>query len=352
MERGGSQLKLSESGALDQAAMKLIIQIPCFNEEATLPVTLRGLPRQIPGVDQIEVLVVNDGSTDRTVQRAREIGVDHIVEFGRNQGLGTAFKTGLEACLKRGADLIVNTDADNQYFGEDIAALVEPILRGEADLVVGTRDIDSIAHFSAAKKRLQKFGSWIVRKASGCAIQDTTSGFRAFNREAALRTIVYSRFSYTLETLIHAGSGPLTITHVPVRVNDKLRESRLAGSTWQYLKQSLVTLLRVYSMHNPLKVFLFLGGLAFLAGVALGARYLYFYFSAGASGHLQSLILAAILAIVGFQIMVIGLVADLIAANRRLNEEMLYRLRKIELRNAPAAGDSLLEAARSGRARR
>ena len=199
---------------------------------------------------------------------------------------------------------------------------------------------------------MQKFGSWIVRKASGSSIQDTTSGFRAFNREAALRTIVYSKFSYTLETLIHAGSGPLTITHVPVRVNDKLRESRLAGSTWQYLKKSLVTLLRVYSMYNPLTVFLFMGGLTFLLGFALGTRYLYFYFSAGASGHLQSLILAAILLIVGFQIMVIGLVADLIAANRRLSEETLYRLRKVELQNSPAIVDPPFEAARSGRARR
>jgi len=332
--------------------MKLIIQIPCFNEEATLPATLQGLPRQIPGIDKIEVLVVNDGSTDQTSQRARELRVDHVVEFGTNQGLGTAFKTGLDACLKLGADIIVNTDADNQYFGEDIATLVQPILRREADLVVGARDIDSIEHFSASKKKLQKFGSWIVRKASGSSIQDTTSGFRAFNREAALRTIVYSKFSYTLETLIHAGSGPLTITHVPVRVNDKLRESRLAGSTWQYLKKSLVTLLRVYSMYNPLKVFLFMGGLTFLLGFALGTRYLYFYFSAGASGHLQSLILAAILLIVGFQIMVIGLVADLIAANRRLSEETLYRLRKVELQNSPAIVDPPLEAARTGRARR
>ena len=332
--------------------MKLIIQIPCFNEEATLPATLSGLPRQIPGIDNIEVLIVNDGSTDQTLQRAQELGVDHFVKFGQNQGLGTAFKTGLDACLKLGADVIVNTDADNQYFGEDIAALVRPILQGEADLVVGTRDIDSIDYFSASKKKLQKFGSWIVRKASGCSIQDTTSGFRAFNREAALRTIVYSKFSYTLETLIHAGSGPLTITHVPVRVNNKLRESRLAGSTWEYLKKSLVTLLRVYSMYNPLKVFLFLGGMTFLLGFALGLRYLYFYFSAGASGHLQSLILAAILMIVGFQIMVIGLVADLIAANRRLEEEVLYRLRKLELQHASAASDPLLEAARSGRARR
>jgi glycosyltransferase involved in cell wall biosynthesis len=312
-------------------SMKLIIQIPCYNEESTLPMTLRRLPSRIEGVDEIEVLIINDGSTDNTARRARELGVDHLVEFAKNQGLGTAFRAGLDTCLKFGADIIVNTDADNQYFGEDIEALVQPIVEGEADLVVGTRDIDSIEHFSITKKWLQKLGSWIVRKASGCSIQDTTSGFRAFNREAALRTIVYSKFSYTLETLIHAGTGQLRITHVPVRVNGKLRESRLAGSTWQYLKKSGATLLRFYSMYNPLRVFLFLGSASFLAGFALGFRYLYYYYFAGADGHVQSLILSAILMIVGFQIMVIGLVADLIGANRRLNEDILYRLRKLEL---------------------
>lgn len=311
--------------------MKLIIQIPCFNEEESLPATLRQLPRSIPGIDCIEVLVINDGSTDGTVRRARELGVNHVVGFSKNQGLGTAFKTGLDACLKLGADLIVNTDADNQYVGDDIPALVAPILRGEADLVVGARDIGSIDHFSGTKKLLQRWGSWVVRKASGCPIQDTTSGFRAFNREAALRTIVYSTFSYTLETLIHAGSGALSLAQVPVRVNEKLRESRLAGSSWQYIKKSAATVLRVYSMYNPLKVFLFIGGLAFIMGCGLGLRYLYFYFWAGASGHVQSLILSAILMIVGFQIMIIGLVADLIGASRRLNEDILYRLRKLEL---------------------
>lgn len=335
--------------------MKLIIQIPCYNEAATLPLTLQRLPRRIAGVDEIEILVINDGSTDQTAQRARELGVDHLVEFASNQGLASAFMKGLDACLQRGADIIVNTDADNQYFGEDIEALVQPILQGQADLVVGTRDIESIEHFSPTKKWLQKWGSWVIRKASGCPIQDTTSGFRAFNREAALRTIVYSKFSYTLETLIQAGTGPLTIAQVPVRVNGKLRESRLADSTWQYLKKSAATLLRIYSMYNPLRVFLFLGSLAFLAGFALGLRYLYYYFVAGASGHLQSLILSAILMIVGFQVMVIGLVADLIAANRRLNEDLLYRLRKLELSGTASDTSALREArdaARSGQTRR
>ncbi len=331
--------------------MKLIIQIPCFNEHEALPATLKRLPVQIRGIDQIEVLVVDDGSSDGTGQLARDLGVNHVVRLKRNQGLATAFKEGLDMSLKLGADIIVNTDADNQYFGEDIEGLITPILEGRADLVVGTRNIESIEYFSRTKKVLQRCGSWVVRRASGCSIEDTTSGFRAFNREAALRTIVYSRFSYTLETLIHAGSGSLSVTHVPVRVNDKLRESRLAVSTWQYLKKSLATVLRIYSMYNPLKVFLFLGGTTFLTGFALGLRYLYFYLSAGASGHLQSLILSAVLMIVGFQIMIIGLVADLIGANRRLNEETLYRLRKIELLGTADTIDQSSQTNQSKRAR-
>ena len=311
--------------------MKLIIQIPCFNEEAALPATLADLPKEIPGIDEIDILIVNDGSTDATVNIARRFGVHHIIELGKNQGLAFAFQAGLDACLKLGADLIVNTDADNQYCGADIQKLVGPILEGKADLVVGTRDIESIEHFSSTKKWLQQIGSWVVRKASGCHIRDTTSGFRAFNREAALRTIIHSKFSYTLETLVHAGAGPLAVEQVPIRVNHKLRESRLAGSTWEYLKKSTATLLRIYSMVNPLRVFLFIGGLVFGLGFLLAARYLYFYIMASAAGHVQSLILSAILMIVGFQTMVIGLVADLIGANRRLSEDILYRLRKIEI---------------------
>ena len=262
---------------------------------------------------------------------ARQHGVDHIIEFSKNQGLAFAFQTGLDACLKLGADLIVNTDADNQYCGADIPKLVGPILEGKADLVVGTRDIGAIDHFSSTKKWLQRVGSWVVRRASGSLIRDTTSGFRAFNREAALRTIVHSKFSYTLETLVHAGAGPLSVEQVPIRVNEKLRESRLAGSTWVYLKKSTATLLRIYSMINPLRVFLLIGGTVFGLGFLLGVRYLYYYIVATASGHIQSLILAAILMLVGFQTMVIGLVADLIGANRRLSEDILYRLRRIEI---------------------
>jgi glycosyltransferase involved in cell wall biosynthesis len=325
--------------------MKLIIQIPCFNEEATLPMTLRALPRTIPGIDQIEVLVIDDGSTDNTSLKAREFGVNHIVELRRHQGLGSAFREGLEACLRLGADVIVNTDGDNQYHGGDIEVLVQPILEQQADLVIGNRDIDSIEHFSLLKKWLQKLGSWVVRKAADSSIRDTTSGFRALNREAALRTIVSSKFSYTLETVIQAGHSPLKVATVPVRVNSKLRESRLADSTWQYLKRSTATILRIYAMYNPLRLFFFIGGTSCLLGFLLGLRYLYFYLTAAANGHIQSLILSAILMIVGFQVMVIGLVADLIAANRRLNEDILYRVRKMELARQESSSAGVIQVA-------
>src|SRR5438552_1063242 len=311
--------------------MKLIIQIPCFNEEMTLPATLGRLPLKIAGIDEIEVLIINDGSTDETTAKAREYRADYILELGEHQGLGTAFRAGLDQCLRQGADIIVNTDGDNQYYGEDIQVLVRPILEGRADLVIGTRDIDSIRHFSPVKKWLQKLGSWVVRKAARSSFRDTTSGFRALNRESALRTIVYSKFSYTLETLIQAGSSHLRVITVPIRVNDRLRESRLAGSSWQYLKRSTATILRIYAMYNPFRVFLGIGGFSFLVGFLLGLRYLYLYLALAAGGHIQSLILSALLMIVGFQIMVIGLVADLIGANRRLNEDILYRVRKMEL---------------------
>jgi glycosyltransferase involved in cell wall biosynthesis len=324
-----------------QIEMKLIIQIPCFNEAATLPLTLRELPRAVPGIDRIEILVIDDGSTDDTLGQARELGVDHVLELRQHQGLGSAFRAGLDACLGLGADIIVNTDGDNQYCGEDIENLVQPILQGQADLVVGARDIDSVEHFSLIKKWLQKLGSWIVRKVAGSPVRDTTSGFRALNREAALRTIVYSKFSYTLETVIQAGRSSLKVTTVPVRVNRKLRESRLADSTGQYLKKSAATILRIYSMYNPLRVFFFIGGTSCLLGILLGLRYLYFYVIAGASGHIQSLILSAVLLIVGFQIIVIGLAADLISANRRLSEDILYRVRRMELTH-PDSGSSVV----------
>ena len=311
--------------------MKLIVQIPCFNEAETLPEVLSRLPRSLAGVDAIETLVVDDGSTDDTADAARRLDVTHLVQLGRNRGLGIAFRTGLDACLKLGADIIVNTDGDNQYAGADVEALIEPILQDRADLVVGARDIEAIAYFSPAKKWLQRLGSWLVRTVARCPVEDTTSGFRAYNREAALRTIVHTRFSYTLETVIQAGTGHLRVTSVPIRVNPKLRESRLARSTWYYLKKSAATILRIYTMYNPLRVFLLLGGAGCFLGFLLGLRYLYYFFLESAGGHVQSLILAAILMIVGFQVIVVGLAADLIAANRRLSEETLYRVRKLEL---------------------
>ncbi len=324
--------------------MKLIIQIPCFNEAATLPLTVRELPRAVAGIDRIEILVIDDASTDDTLDQARKLGVDHVVELRQHQGLGSAFRAGLDACLRLGADIIVNTDGDNQYCGEDIENLVQPILQGRADLVVGARDIDSVEDFSLLKKWLQKLGSWIVRKVADSPVRDTTSGFRALNREAALRTIVYSKFSYTLETVIQAGRSSLQVTTVPVRVNRKLRESRLAVSTGHYLKKSAATILRIYSMYNPLRVFFLIGGTTCLLGILLGLRYLYYFTTAGANGHIQSLILSAVLMIVGFQVIVIGLAADLISANRRLSEEILYRVRKMEL-DQLASGSSVVSEA-------
>ncbi len=311
--------------------MKLIVQIPCFNEETTLPVTLSELPRFIEGIDSIETLIIDDGSTDRTICVARECGARHILELKSHHGLGVAFMAGLDACLRLGADVIVNTDGDNQYCGEDVRTLVTTLLSQKADLVVGTRDIFNIGHFSLAKKWLQKIGSWVVREVSQCPIEDTTSGFRAFNREAALRTVVFSRFSYTLETIIQAGNSRLKVATVPIRVNRKLRDSRLAGSTWRYMQKSAATILRIYAMYHPLRIFSFIGAIVFLGGLLLGLRYLYYYLVVGASGHIQSLILSAILLIVGFQIGVIGLLADLISAHRRLSEDIFYRVRKMEL---------------------
>jgi glycosyltransferase involved in cell wall biosynthesis len=318
--------------------MKLIIQIPCYNEENSLPATLRELPRGIRGIDEIEVLVIDDGSDDRTVEMARQAGVSHIVSLGKHQGLAVAFRSGLDACLWRGADLIVNTDGDNQYAGGDIETLVAPILSGQADLVVGVRDIESISYFSPLKKRLQRIGSWVVRQAAGSPIEDTTSGFRAFNREAALRINVFSGFSYTLETLIQAGQGPLRIATVPVRVNAKMRESRLAGSIRKYIARSAATIFRVYATYNPMRVFFWAGAVSFSLGCLISLRYLYLYWTASASGHVQSLILSAILMILGFQLFVVGVVSELISVNRRLNEEVLYRLRRLELNQASRPG--------------
>lgn len=311
--------------------MKLIIQIPCLNEEQTLPLTLRDLPTHIDGIDEIETLIIDDGSTDRTSLVARENGVDHLVRFTSRKGLAEAFMAGLDACVKLGADIIVNTDADNQYSGKDIEKLVRPILEHKADMVIGDRQVENISHFSPLKIKLQKLGSWVVRHVSETTVPDATSGFRAYSREAALRMNVISRFTYTLETIIQAGKKHIALTHVEISTNGKLRESRLFTSIPDYLKRSIGTILRIYVMYEPLKAFSWVGGIVFGLGMLGAGRFLYYYFTAGGGGHVQSLILSAVLMIVGFQIAMIGLVADLIAGNRRLQEDTLYRIKKLEL---------------------
>ena len=308
--------------------MKLIIQIPCFNEETTLPATLRDIPRNISGVDKVEILVIDDGSADRTSQIARECGVDHVVRFKVNQGLARGFMVGLQTALHLGADIIVNTDADNQYSGGDIPKLIQPILEGRADVVIGDREVESIRHFSTTKKFLQRVGSWVVRVASGTRIPDAPSGFRAFSREAALRTNIVSGYTYTLETIIQAGHNRLAIAHVPVRTNPKTRESRLISNIWKYIWISASTIIRTYAMYQPLRFFSTIGVIIFTIGLMISARYLYYMSIGEGAGHMQSLILAAVLMMLGFQTIVIGLISDLIAANRRLSEEIVYRLRK------------------------
>ena len=311
--------------------MKLIIQIPCFNEVTTLPDTIQALPRQLPGISKIEFLVIDDGSTDGTAEIAQELGVDHIIRLPHHSGLAVAFVSGLEACLKNGADLIINTDADNQYQAEDIINLIQPILEGRADLVIGDRRIETQQDFSTSKKILQKFGSWVTAQASGIKTPDATSGFRAISREVAMRTLVLNQYSYTLETLIQAGSKRMAVLYVPVRTNPQTRPSRLIKNTPHYLFQSGSTILRAYTMYRPLRVFSIISGLLILGGTFLGLRYLYFYLSGQGAGHVQSVILAAVLLIIGFQTLLIGLVADLIGFNRIILEEIIYRLRKIEL---------------------
>ncbi len=311
--------------------MKLIIQIPCLNEEQTLPETLKDLPKSLSGIDEIEVLIIDDGSTDRTVQFAREHGVHHVLSLTNNKGLAKAFIFGISQSLKLGADIIVNTDADNQYFGGDIEKLVQPILDKRADIVIGNRQVETISHFSPIKILLQKLGSWTVRQLSGTTIPDATSGFRAYSKEAALQMNVISDFTYTVETIISAGKKNLAIEHTPVRTNKKLRESRLFPSIQVYLRRTLVTMLKVYSMYRPLKLFTIAGGTIFLIGFAIGCRYLFFFFQGQTEGHIQSLILSAITLIVGFQIIMMGIAAELIAVNRQLLEDIQLRIKKKEV---------------------
>lgn len=312
--------------------MKLIIQMPCYNEEATLGIALQALPRQVPGFDCVQWLIINDGSQDNTVRVAREHGVDHIVEFNRNRGLAAAFLAGLDASLKAGADVIVNTDADNQYDATNIPDLVAPILEGRADLVVGARPISSIGHFSPMKKLLQKLGSWVVRVASSTSVPDAPSGFRAMSRSAALQFNVFSEYTYTLETLIQAGQKRMAVVSVPVGVNADLRPSRLVRSIPSYIRRSIMVICRIFITYKPFVAFTAVGGLAFVAGAAIAGRFLYYYLgSAGGAGHIQSLILSALLMGAGFFLFVTGIVADLISVNRKLLEKIDVRLRLLEL---------------------
>jgi glycosyltransferase involved in cell wall biosynthesis len=311
--------------------LKLIIQIPCYNEALTLPETVQALPRQIAGIDTIEYLIIDDGSVDSTGEVAKSLGIHHIIRLSRHSGLASAFVAGLEASLRRGADLIVNTDADNQYNAEDISHLVQPILCGQADIVVGDRGVANLPTFSPAKRALQKFGSWVISRASGVETPDATSGFRAISREAAIQTLVLSEYSYTLETLIQAGSRGMSVMYIPVRTNPTTRPSRLMNNIPHYLANSSATILRAYTMYRPLRVFTALGSLVTLVGAILGLRYVYFILIGQGGGKVQSLILAAVLMIIGFQIFMIGLVADLIGFNRKILEEILFRLRRSEL---------------------
>jgi len=307
--------------------MKLIIQIPCLNEAGTLAIALNALPREVPGFDTVEWLIIDDGSTDDTVKIAKENGVDHVVSHTHNLGLARGFMTGLDACLRFGADVIVNTDADNQYNADDIPALTTPVLEGKADIVVGARPIETIEHFSPVKKMLQKLGSWVVRVASKTDIPDAPSGFRAMSREAAQKLMVFSDYTYTLETIIQAGQKNMAITSVPVRVNEDLRPSRLLKSIPSYVKRSIVTIIRIFVIYRPFRFFASIGAALFGVGFLIGLRFLFYYIQGAGDGHIQSLILASVLLGMGFQAVLIAFIADLLSANRKLMEDVRYQLK-------------------------
>lgn len=310
--------------------MKLIIQIPCYNEAQTLKIALEALPKHLEGIDEIEYLIINDGSKDKTIEVAREWGVHHIIQFNQNRGLAKGFMAGIDGCLRHGADIIVNTDADNQYLASDIQILIQPILDHQADMVIGARPIDETAHFSYIKKKLQHLGSWAVRKASKTDIPDAPCGFRAFSKEAAMRLIVVNDYTYTLETIVQAGREKIAICSVPIHTNPEIRPSRLFNSIWDYVKKSMLTIIRAYMMYKPLKCFTYLSVPPLVIGIGIGIRFLFYYFNEGGAGHVQSLILACMLIIIGFLTFMIGLISDLIASNRRILADTQYYIRRME----------------------
>lgn len=309
--------------------MKLIIQIPCYNESKTLEIALNDLPKHIDGIDEIEYLIIDDGCTDNTVEIAKNWGVQHVVSFAKNKGLAKGFMAGLDACLRNGADIIVNTDADNQYCADDIQKLILPILDRRADIVIGERPIDDIEHFSWMKRKLQHFGSWVVRKASKTDIPDAPSGFRAFSREAAMRINVINDYTYTLETIVQAGRNRMAITSVPIRTNPELRKSRLFHSMSGYVKKSMLTIIRAVIMYKPLYCFTLVAMVPSIIGLGIGARFLMYYFAGRGNGHTQSLMFSCTLLILGFITFVIGMLADVIAANRKILEDTQYHVRRL-----------------------
>jgi glycosyltransferase involved in cell wall biosynthesis len=320
--------------------MHLIVQIPCYNEEKSLPATLADIPSDIPGVDCVETLVIDDGSTDSTVDVARRLGADHVVCLPGHKGLAVAFQAGLDACLRLGADIIVNTDGDNQYPQADIPRLIGPILNCEADIVIGDRQVHTVPHFSLLKKWLQQWGSWVVCLASGVQAPDATSGFRAYSREAALRMSVLTRYTYTLETIIQAGKKGLRVAYVPIQVNQPTRDSRLIKSNWAYVKHSAATILRLYAFYEPLRTFFYISLPFVVLGIFSLIRFLYFYFTGqtGVGRHVQSLVVGGTLLTIGFLLFVLGVIADLIAANRLLIEETMYRIKRMETSEGHSRG--------------
>ncbi len=314
--------------------MKLIIQIPCYNEAETLEIALNDLPKHIDGIDEIEYLIINDGSKDNTVEVAKNWGVHYVVNFKKNKGLAKGFMAGIDACLKNGADIIVNTDADNQYCGEDIETIVRPILEGKADIVIGARPIDQTKHFSWLKKKLQHLGSWVVRRASKTDIPDAPSGFRAYSREAALQLNIFNEYTYTLEQIVQAGRTNIPIMSVPIKTNGELRPSRLFHSMFGYIKKSMLTIFRAYLMYKPMRFFLALGVVPFVIGFAIGVRYIVFIFMGRATGNIQSLILCSLLIMIAVMIWVLGMMADVISANRKISQEIQARTRDIDYRLA------------------